>query len=173
MLRPTRASSRHVEKRVPAKGAHPSLARLGGPAAPAKCSCQEEKFPRSGLLECDLIIQPLNPHVIVDDCYWHVFGSHTNSDLDLLLFCDCTARSVLLTLVGAGGRAARPPRTPGRGRAGRRQPQLAAPVRARRPQDAKARGKAQASCPHHLPACPPRAGGSAQCLRRAKGALSR
>ena len=55
---------------------------------------------------------------------------------DLIVFCDCTARSVLLTLVWAGGRAARPPRAPGRARAGRRQPQLAAPVRARRPQGA-------------------------------------
>ena len=50
--------------------------------------------------------------------------------------CDCTARSVLLTLVGAGGRAARPPRAPGRARAGRRQPQLDVPVRARRAQRA-------------------------------------
>ena len=53
-----------------------------------------------------------------------------------LPFYDCTTRSVLLTLVGAGGRAARPPRAPGRARAGRRQPQLAAPVRARRTQGA-------------------------------------
>ena len=59
-------------------------------------------------------------------------------------FVFATARSKILTLAGAGGRAALPGRAPGRDRAGRAHPQLAAPVRTS-PSSVEARGQQPAA----------------------------
>ena len=77
----------------------------------------------------------------------------------------------ILTLAGAGGRAAPPRQGPGRDRVGCAHPQLAALMRARRPQsvEAKARCKALPSCPHHLRAHPARAAARRACGARREG----